>query len=359
MSDQPTAPPATIDRKSPRLADLDFLRFLAASSVLLYHFTYTRSLGASAPLAGSAAIATVTKFGYLGVELFFVISGFVILWTATGRTPRQFAISRALRLFPTFWACLILTCLFLWTFAHPDRWPTAPQILANATMLPGYIGFEYIDVVYWTLAVEIKFYFLVFLYLIFGTPSSIERYIAVWIVALLICAIEPDIRYLRSLAMFPYGSLFATGCILFRIYQHGPSPLRICLLISATLLSMHSSVINIGGFVDDPSGLDEMIAAFVTLISISLVLAIALKRVRFPFGRLSVALGSMTYSLYLLHNEIGRIAIDRGSSLIPRYVAVLCAIVLAVTLAWFVTRTVDNGLLGKIRRSQLYRQLAR
>ena len=49
------------------------------------------------------AIANVTKYGYLGVNLFLLISGFVILVSSDGKSPRQFVISRIVRLYPTYW----------------------------------------------------------------------------------------------------------------------------------------------------------------------------------------------------------------------------------------------------------------
>lgn len=123
-----------------RLPALDWLRFAAALGVLAYH--YVSSYLPDDP--GSRWLeyaAHVTRYGYLGVELFFIISGFVILWSAQGKSAASFAVSRFARLYPAFWAAMLLTsaCYLL-------LGPYAPQVsgqevslhrlLANATMMP-------------------------------------------------------------------------------------------------------------------------------------------------------------------------------------------------------------------------------
>src|SRR5436190_1602313 len=75
------------------------------------------------------------KYGYLGVELFFIVSGFVILLTALNRSAREFVVSRGTRLYPAFWTCVTITFLAILTIGGSRYSATWPQYLANLTML--------------------------------------------------------------------------------------------------------------------------------------------------------------------------------------------------------------------------------
>src|SRR5689334_19166915 len=107
--------------------------------------------------------------GQRGVEVFFVISGFAIelsLQSANG--ARDFLASRAVRLYPTFWAALAVTVLVVQTFGLPDRAISIHDALVNTTMIPGSLGVPAADAVYWTLERELRFYGLVVLILTLG-----------------------------------------------------------------------------------------------------------------------------------------------------------------------------------------------
>ena len=151
-----------------RVPELDLLRFTAAAAVVVFHF-YVLLPGST---AFQQAIAGVSRFGFLGVPLFFMISGFVILWTAFNRGPGQFALARFCRLFPSYWVCVLITSAVLGAAGGAPSWR---QILANLTMCQHLFGYDSVDEVYWTLFIELKFYALVFMLLLFGQLQQIER----------------------------------------------------------------------------------------------------------------------------------------------------------------------------------------
>jgi hypothetical protein len=96
-------------RNQPRIEGIDALRGLAALSVVLYHYTawYDSDYGPhhTAPGLGLAFV-----YGQFGVELFFIISGFVIYMTLENTNHiYDFAVSRIARLYPAFLACLTVT----------------------------------------------------------------------------------------------------------------------------------------------------------------------------------------------------------------------------------------------------------
>src|SRR5712692_76407 len=100
-----------------RLYEIDLLRITAALAVVLYHYTfsgYARHLTAIA----FPALSTVTRYGYLGVDMFFVISGFVVLLSAWGRRPHEFVISRIVRLYPAYWVAVTITAIVAITYGN-------------------------------------------------------------------------------------------------------------------------------------------------------------------------------------------------------------------------------------------------
>ena len=92
-------------REARRLHSLDALRGLAALGVVAYHY-----------------LDQPAYYGLLGVELFFIISGFVILMTLE-RVPSllQFAIGRAARLYPAYWFSVAVAGVFLLGNASGER----------------------------------------------------------------------------------------------------------------------------------------------------------------------------------------------------------------------------------------------
>ncbi len=126
-------------QRHPRIASLDVTRACAATAVFLFHY------GAF-------------PFGYLGVELFFLLSGFVLTLPSRHDSIFQFARARCVRLYSAYWVALVLTlCAILWKGERPSL----VAVAANATMLTAFLGQRYIDGVYWSLTEEIIFYLLV------------------------------------------------------------------------------------------------------------------------------------------------------------------------------------------------------
>ena len=110
---QRTAERAPVTAPVSRLRALDGLRLVAALMVALYHYggrsgDISKGWGASPQEAVPRPATSWFSYGCLGVQIFFVISGFVICMSGWGRPLRSFFASRVARLYPAYWAALVI-----------------------------------------------------------------------------------------------------------------------------------------------------------------------------------------------------------------------------------------------------------
>src|SRR5690349_14933640 len=193
--DRPAVPPHAGDRprrRAPRLSALDGLRLVCALAVAGYHFGDSWWLGGVHPPAYFLPdAAPVLIYGFLGVPVCCLPSGFVILMSSWGRTVREFAASRAARLYPALWAGVMITTLV--AAALPidgglpfSQLPDNSDVLVNLTMLAEPLNTPLVDTVYWTLWSELRFYLIVACVLAGGlTDRRVQVFGTVWLVAAL------------------------------------------------------------------------------------------------------------------------------------------------------------------------------
>lgn len=135
--------------KSNRYLELDALRGIAALMVVFFHFT----MGREESQLGF-------KLGTTGVDLFFIISGFVIFMSLTKvKTSRDFIIYRMSRLYPTYWTCVSFSFILV-SIVELYKKHSIPfgQYFVNMSMFQYYFKIPNLDGSYWTLIIEMIFY---------------------------------------------------------------------------------------------------------------------------------------------------------------------------------------------------------
>lgn len=287
-----------------RIPELDLLRFAAAAAVLVFHF-YVLLPGDTGV---QQAIAAAAQFGFLGVPLFFMISGFVILWTAFNRSPGQFVLARLCRLYPSYWVCVLITSGVL---ALAGGAPTWGRIATNLTMFHHFFGFASIDEVYWTLFIELKFYGLMFILLACRQLPRIERWLAVWLglsaVSLLIgFERHAAVRGLDTLVFEGDAAFFAFGCYSYLIRTQGGTPRRWVGLGVSAVLGVCAALKTQSHYTFSNDDGTLFVVACVTLAACGALLAVATRWWRLPETPVWYWLGSLTYPLYLLHAIAGK-----------------------------------------------------
>jgi peptidoglycan/LPS O-acetylase OafA/YrhL len=158
------APAMEVSRR--RFTLIDGLRGLAAVSVMLYHYC-TGDMRVHLAALLPAWFMAATRKGWLGVQVFFVLSGFVIAYAIgrremTAGNGARFALRRQVRLDPPYWLSLALSCAWPWGWKlhlRDARWvPGWADVGYHLAYLQDIFRRHPIQPVYWTLAIEVQFY---------------------------------------------------------------------------------------------------------------------------------------------------------------------------------------------------------
>jgi peptidoglycan/LPS O-acetylase OafA/YrhL len=339
-----------------RLRGLDGLRFLAALAVLGYHYTgvSTRFWGAP-PREVFPVINQVTRYGYLGVELFFMISGFVILMTAYSRPIEAFTASRIARLFPAYWVAVLLT-LVLQAFWDGGRSLSISEALVNFTMIQEAFNITNAQGAFWTLWPELKFYLLIGVFILVGiTRRRIIAFAVLWPLVAQI-ADATDTGMLVSLLIPSYAPYFALGMLLFLVYRDGGDVVLWMGIAFSWILCVwratsyaDQATQNVGAPVSS-----RVAAAVITLAAVA-IWAVSAGPLRGVDWRPLTVLGALTYPLYLVHGQFGFATIDLLHETLPTYVvlalAVLVSLALAVALHYLVERKTHDRLRDAVLRA--------
>lgn len=294
-----------------RVHEIDLLRLIAALMVVFFHYAFRGYAADSLTVMPYPLLAPLAKYGHLGVNLFFMISGFVILMTASGGSLKRFIASRIARLYPAFWACCTLTFLLILLIGAPRFSATFSQYLINLSMLSGFVGVDSIDGVYWSLCVELRFYALVAVLLLIRQIDRAQFFLVLWLAASISLEIIPY-HTMRAFLITNYAAYFIAGATCFLIWLKGLSPLRAILIIASWLLALYESAKTIPDLNKVYScNMNVYTTGIIISVFFAIMLLVALKRTGF-FKRHGWTLaGALTYPLYLLHQFIGYMVFNK------------------------------------------------
>jgi peptidoglycan/LPS O-acetylase OafA/YrhL len=280
------APPL---RSEPRTLELiQVFRGMAALMVMLFHLTMTNHFY-------SPYLENVFGFGHSGVDFFFVLSGFVMLyahWDQAGEVRRvwRFLALRAVRIYPIYWVVLAVTVATFWW--HPPMRSLEPSVLRSAVLLSD--PEVPIIPIAWTMTFELVFYAFFALYFVIGA----------WLFALLTIGWAAALAaQVTQIAYWPYPILlnplvgeFLLGCLaaflVKRLDRKHVSGWWIILVLTLCAAVAHAELI---GAID---GYSHYALPYFLLIWAGAAYDHA-NRQRYP--RLLVLIGEASYSIYLTH----------------------------------------------------------
>lgn len=334
------------DRTNPsRVPALDLLRLAAVAAVIVYHFGFWGPTSHGVTQVALPGLAPIAQYGFLGVPVFFAISGFVIAYSAEGRTPIGFAIARFSRIYPTFILCMTLTFAATLLFGAGHFQVTPAQWFANLFVAAPLVGQPYVDTSYWSLVIEIVFYGWVTAFMALGLfPRRIDAIIVVWLAVTFANELTIDAPIFEKLFMADDSGFFAVGLLIYQHYR-GRRDARLwglsALALGTAVFQAAHKLERLG--VHPHSSFDPRIVAAICVVSLGAVfLATRIRSVPLPAATV-LAAGGITYPLYLLHMQLGYVILD---ALAPEghVEAVTCAIVCgAFVLAYAVWRLFERS----------------
>lgn len=278
---------------SARLGGLDALRGIASLAVCWLHLTNSYSIESVVRASGSR--------GWLGVQAFFVISGFVIPYAmhkggyVLGKNWATFIGKRVLRIDPPYLAAALLALVLAYAAASVPQFRgqqphfSAMQLLLHLGYLNAIVGYPWLNDVFWTLAIEFQYYLVISL--VFGWLGS-RQGLRRWVVAVPFLVL-PFFFHLNTW-VFQFLNLFLLGITAFQYRIGVVGRLEACALLALASLSVWLT--------------RDWMVMCVGLGTTLVILA------NWEFGRWRplMFLGSISYSLYLIHVPIGGRVVNLG-----------------------------------------------
>lgn len=336
--------------KTSRILELDALRALAAINLLLFHFTlvFQERYGYSTPLGFDF------PFGKYGVQLFFMLSGFVNTMTLLKKQqPGQFLASRLIRIFPSYWAVILLNIVLLSCFGMYAAQPTIDQFAANMTVMPRLLGYECWEPVTWTLQVEMIFYGLLLVLFLGGALNNPLRTVYLLLGISLFGMtlttqfnqLYPESLYagtthfISELLILKYLPLFAIGMLLHEIRFDRGSKLWHGIAVVASAIVFHA--------IDDHGHNPAATVVLFAMLALAAYGKIPLLRIK-PF----LVISASSYALYLFHNNLGSLLIksvnDYGlSPIVSLIVGIAFAFAFAIAYTYLLEQPVTRWLRNK------------
>ena len=309
---------------SNRLHHVDALRGLAALSVCLFHLALAQ---AGFP-ADESFLKSVCNFGYLGVNVFFIISGFIIPVALSksgyrvGNFPK-FLAKRVIRIDPPYFAAAGLSLLLFWLASIYKGTPFSVQpaaLLAHIGYLNDFLGLPWVIPIFWTLAIEFQYYlFIAICFPLLSLPNH-KISLVFCLLFLLTGLLTPYSRLL-----FYYAPLFTCGFLCYLKIQGKLNNTLLFLLLCLDFLAIYHKM-----------GLASAMAS---------ALASLLILFWFVKNDILIFLGKISYSIYLIHIPVG-VRVVRLLSVTPifrdhDYLVILLAVIVTLIASYGFYRMIE------------------
>ncbi|MFD0504798.1 acyltransferase family protein [Streptomyces chiangmaiensis] len=312
------------------------------------------------PATKFPTLSQFATYGSLGVQFFFLISGFVICMSSWGRSMGDFFRSRVARLYPAYWVAIVLVTaasIILPVVVEPLR---SDEILVNLTMLQQPMGVPRVLGVDWTLWVELRFYAMFALFVVWRgvTYRRVVLFCCLWTLAGVFARVA-DNPLTDELVMRDHAPYFIGGLAFYLIHRYGNDLLLWGIVVMSFLLGQRYSVTALwhpgpqGAFHRNPH-----VIQLIVLVAFVAVAAVALGWTSRANWRWLTVAGALTYPFYLVHEHLGWFVIRglyRGLGLNPM-LTFGTTILIMLGLAWLLHRFVEKPFGPRLKRALVVRR---
>ncbi len=316
-----------------RYGILDPLRFFAAVAVIFYHY--------SIHFYGSESfLYQVSKYGYLGVDFFFVLSGFVIMASAQNRSAFEFAVARALRIYPAFIICLLLTIATL-TILGGQVVPLKDAIF-NGLIINDYLDIKNIDGVYWTLQAELKFYGCVFILLLLGVLKRWQYWLSIWMAMAMMHFFIKQPFFMGWFINPGYSFYFIGGVCAYLLTKEPKNFLANAIFFVSLVFGFFCARIQSQHFLISVTEQERMIAGIAVVTIFFFFYLLSRGYFSLSSNRFLLALGALSYPVYLLHNMAGKTFIDTLTTQETLPFWIMAGIALVILISYLVVKAEER-----------------
>jgi peptidoglycan/LPS O-acetylase OafA/YrhL len=301
------------------------LRGFSALSVMLFHFVCV-----SNNYLKSEFLMDVFDYGKLGVQVFFIISGFILFdslfkWEYRLKNMPAFILKRIIRIEPPYILSLVLIIFIAFIkfslFEHGNGNEitlTVNQIISHLGYVIPFTHFNWLSIVYWTLAIEFQFYFLLaILFPLFSKKYSVYANICFLITCIILSNQLPEVELFKWFPIFLLGIMKAQ-------FDHKVLTIRDYVISLGIVLTMIFYTLDTTTFI---------VGTLVTMV-LNINKELKLNSLRF--------LGKISYSLYLFHTIIGFLLINVCLKISDNYVFRFSSFILISSVVIWISYVINN-----------------
>lgn len=329
--------------RSDRNYFLDFLRGVFSLMVVVYHYFTLSSADGKLSIWRSESLTTISKYGYLGVDLFFVISGAVIIFSSKRKNALSFIKGRFIRLYPEYWLSIVFTVLIVYFIGENYALNfSSKDVIINFTMFQRFFGIADVNGVYWTLAIELIFYFFISVVLLLRKMPMYYLFFFLSVLNLFSLFFQ-ELHFLRKYLILDWMTSFTYGFLIYKFTEaesaknYGNITLLILnfivhILILKDQLIRHENYLGL-----TLNYYVELVIYYTGIILIYISFIVKINSI--SLIRLSTLFGRLSYPVYLTHG-VGIILISKFLNDhfgLDRWILLFVSVVFLIWFSLFIT----------------------